>query len=655
MISRIASILARMYSAARRNSTERTQDDLYSQPLGETLEGRRLLTAVPLTDHDQLLLELVNRARTDPAGELARFEEIDDLNFGLAPGTISSEPKQPLAPHQALVDIAVTHSESMLLYDYFSHTNHLGEDPAQRAADAGYQGQVSENIAWGGTTGPLHHDEQVERRHKSVFLSAPHRQNLLAENVQEFGTGVRFGVYTTQPPVTSVPVDWNAVMITEVFGSRSASQYITGVVYRDDVVIDDFYSVGESEPGVQITAVNIGTGDTFSTVTGSSGGYGIQVPDGVYTVTAAGGSLQLPRVVSDVVVDSRNVKVDFDTAEPAEVAELQIVARDDQGRWWVNPDTATKHHGSWSPTIDWQDVTTLDMNGDGLTDIVGRADRDWWVALATGKSHFVIRHVASWDAGTWSDVQAGDFNGDGLDDLAGRSEDGGWWISLSDGNRLRAERWGGWVTKFDWFDIMVADPNGDGLDDIVGRAADGTWWVAESQGDRFFNKYWATWSTNVDWLDVQVGDVNGDGLDDIVGRVAQDGTWWVGRSVGNRFATEHWGGWVTKFAWHDVAIADVNGDGRDDILGRAHGTWWAAQSLGDRFVNVFWGRWDVDKVWEDVLVVDADRDGDDDVIGRSDGLWTIAEARDDQFVNRTLDSPWPTDTDWRDVAVGEFM
>ncbi len=70
----------------------------------ETLESRQLLTAVNMTDQEQLLLELVNRACANPLAEAARYGI--DLNQGLDPGTLNGNFKQPLSPHQALVDAA---------------------------------------------------------------------------------------------------------------------------------------------------------------------------------------------------------------------------------------------------------------------------------------------------------------------------------------------------------------------------------------------------------------------------------------------------------------------------------------------------------------------------------------------------------------------
>ena len=92
----------------------------------ESLENRELLTAVSLTDYEQLMLELVNRAREDPLAEVARNSNVGSLNEGLAGGTISSAPKQPLASVQELVDAGRLHAIDMLENDYFSHYTEPG-------------------------------------------------------------------------------------------------------------------------------------------------------------------------------------------------------------------------------------------------------------------------------------------------------------------------------------------------------------------------------------------------------------------------------------------------------------------------------------------------------------------------------------------------
>ena len=73
---------------------------------------------------EQLMLELINRARMNPAAEAAR--QGITLNQGLAPGTISASPKQVLAMNNFLVLSADRHSNWMLVNDIFNHNETAG-------------------------------------------------------------------------------------------------------------------------------------------------------------------------------------------------------------------------------------------------------------------------------------------------------------------------------------------------------------------------------------------------------------------------------------------------------------------------------------------------------------------------------------------------
>src|SRR3954469_16585634 len=88
---------------------------------------------------------LINRARLDPAGEAARLGI--SLDEGLAPGSVRSMSRQPLALNANLQAAARYHSQDMIDHDYFSHTNPL-TGPA-----LGYQGSVGENITYRAAVG----------------------------------------------------------------------------------------------------------------------------------------------------------------------------------------------------------------------------------------------------------------------------------------------------------------------------------------------------------------------------------------------------------------------------------------------------------------------------------------------------------------------
>lgn len=311
-------------------------------PRFEALEQRCMLAALMHTPEDQLIVELINRARQDPAAEAALYQT--------SLGSNSPDPKPPLAPNSSLMTAAGSHSDDMLTYDYFSHTGQGGSTPSSRAWAAGYPqpaggwDNVGENIGWGGSTGPLNEEAQVYERHRRLFLSPGHQANILNSWYREIGVGMRFGQYTVGGTT------YNASMLTESFGNRVDSLYfITGVTFDDSVVADDFFTLGEQLPGVTITAVNQSTQATYVEETGPSGAYSIRVPNGTYQVTASGGGFGTAVTLHDVVVSDDNVKVDF---VPGAAVNVPPVAADD---WAAVPQNG-------STTID---VAANDSDTDG--------------------------------------------------------------------------------------------------------------------------------------------------------------------------------------------------------------------------------------------------------------------------------------------------
>jgi hypothetical protein len=276
----------------------------------EVLETRLLLT-VDLTPLEQYFLELVNRARANPAGEAQRYG-LSDLNQGLSPGTISATPKAPLAPNPLLLNAARAHSQDMFTRNYFEHTNPEGKSPGDRIAAAGYTFTTwGENIAFyseGRFRAPSASEmdaergnpEWAERHHEGLFESPGHRTNLLRDSFRELGPGV-----TVDPRGTSI-----VSYATQAFGTRSGNAFVLGVVYLDTTTADQFYTIGEGQGGVTITATSQ-AGQTFTTTTGVAGGYVLQVPNGTYTVTASGGRLSTPVQQAGIAVSGANAKSDF--------------------------------------------------------------------------------------------------------------------------------------------------------------------------------------------------------------------------------------------------------------------------------------------------------------------------------------------------------
>jgi hypothetical protein len=269
-------------------------------------------------NYEQYLLELVNRARAHPAAEAARYGI--DLNEGLTPGTISSDPKPPLAPHPDLIDAARTHSQWMIDNDVFSHTGAGGSSPGDRMTAAGYDFQLpwgwGENLAWSGTTAPsLDPLTLTADQHQGLFVDAGvdgrgHRLNLMNPSFREIGPGIVLGNFQ----------GYNAEMITEDFAYTATpgiDGFLTGVVYNDALVTEDsFYTPGEGLGDVTITATRASDEATFETTTWSSGGYSLALPAGTYALTARGGDLSPDLLVGAATIGSSNVKVDFAADHP---------------------------------------------------------------------------------------------------------------------------------------------------------------------------------------------------------------------------------------------------------------------------------------------------------------------------------------------------
>ncbi len=194
------------------------------------------------------LLELINRGRLDPAAEATRFGIV--LNAGLPAGTISTAAKQVLAPNAQLENAAIAHSKWMIAADRFSHTGQSGSRPSERAEAAGYTGfsLVGENIAWAGTTGSISiNASTINTQYRGLFLSEGHRANTLAEGYREVGLAEELGAFRTGGTT------YNSAMLTEVFGLRGASVFLTGVAYTDRNG-NNFYDIGEGRGSVTFTA-----------------------------------------------------------------------------------------------------------------------------------------------------------------------------------------------------------------------------------------------------------------------------------------------------------------------------------------------------------------------------------------------------------------
>ncbi len=255
--------------------------------------------------NEQLMLELVNRARLDPLSEARRFGI--DLNQGLAAGTLNATAKAPLAPNDKLVDAARAHSQFMLDRNLFEHEGIGDGTPSSRIAQAGYTfpngGSLGENIAINGTSGVANETDFTIANHQGLFESAPHRLNILSTNFRELGIGIKRGSFVFDGHTEA----FDSVDATQNFARSGSKVFITGVAINDKDG-DNFYDIGEQRAGVRVDAIKSNV-LTASDTTGTAGGYSIGVASGSYQVQFRGGDLD--HSVNCTVSATDNVKVDL--------------------------------------------------------------------------------------------------------------------------------------------------------------------------------------------------------------------------------------------------------------------------------------------------------------------------------------------------------
>ena len=261
------------------------------------------------TAYEQFLLELTNRARLNPLGEAKRFNT--GINDGLNPGTLQSDPLQPLAYNALLDDAAEFHSQWMFDNQRFQHEGEVREGKTHRAGDrirnAGYQFTGSwtwgENLGNMGTSGTLDVNNAIIQINRALFESAVHRKNTLNGLFREVGNSTLQGDF----------FGYDTLLITANFAKSGSDIFLTGVAFDDSVVDDAFYSVGEGLGQIDVVATDSSDGAVFTTKTTDSGGYKIALDPGTYDVSFEQNGRAIGSDRTITIVDE-NIKLDLDTS-----------------------------------------------------------------------------------------------------------------------------------------------------------------------------------------------------------------------------------------------------------------------------------------------------------------------------------------------------
>ncbi|SEA65441.1 carboxypeptidase regulatory-like domain-containing protein [Rubrimonas cliftonensis] len=370
------------------------------------------------TAEEQLLLELINRTRSDPAAEAQRLAQIaqEDLwvaaavaFFGVdldvfAAAMADRPAAPPLAWSGALADSATTHSLGMIEFGMQSHL--LPGEPglAERIAAAGYTGyrRLAENVfAWGRDAAHSHAAFVIDWGYGPDGMQSPagHRDVILNPAYAEIGVAmVDVGAITPVGPVS----------VTQHFGTRfGADAAVTGVALID-ADGDGFYDPGEGVGGATVRAE--GAGGVFETVTGAAGGYTLPLAPGAWTVSLSAAGFAAPAAQS-LTIDAANLKLDFFGA----VADLA-----DQAEANFRAVGEVIKSGQGADVIAAGEADDLVLSGDGDDTISGGAGND---TIKPGRGNDVM------DGGAGDDILVG-FRGDevlvggaGNDTLLGNLDD----------------------------------------------------------------------------------------------------------------------------------------------------------------------------------------------------------------------------------------
>ncbi len=302
-------------------------------PRFENLESRELLSTAAVsqlpTNDEQLMLQLLNQARTNPAAaaqeisqnitpEITATLNYYGVNLQATLNSIASAtPQPPLGWNTQLAQSAQGHSQDMATNQFQSHTGTDGSTPSQRIQAAGYTNSTitGENV--------YAYSSSVEEAMEAFLLDWGVSDDGHRMNIQQMGVSaddayrdVGIGIVNTSGTSSVGPM-----VVTQDFGAQVNEQaQVVGVAYNDPGKTG-MYTSGQGVGNVQITAVNLATGQVSSTQTWSSGGYEFSLAPGQYQLIASQNNVVINS--SKVAVGDVNIEQDFVLTDTWQGGSLQ--------------------------------------------------------------------------------------------------------------------------------------------------------------------------------------------------------------------------------------------------------------------------------------------------------------------------------------------
>jgi FG-GAP repeat len=427
------------------------------------------MTGSAPTDAEQYMLELINRARANPAVEGQRLlalaatnplihQATQGENLNLFYQEISSyAPEPPLAFNPRLIDAALAEDASMLAKNAQQHSAPGFLNSPNVAVDTDGQAYFPTGSGWWSTgenifafssgVTPTSTTSYMDYFEAGFLLDwgnpdFGHLKNLLAPGPAEANTAagvfpynqVGIGLLAGSPTtLSSTGVNVGPELVTQEFGWRQGNAFLTGTFYND-LAGTQFYQPGEGLGGVTIIAVGTAGQGTFQAQTWTSGGYSLQLPPGTYHVTATGANLPgtqaktvtigLDNMEWEIGFTGQTVKTsagipvpaDYDGVGHAEYATYQSST----GIWTIDNPTTGPYMVTFGLPGDIPVPGHYDGGSKTELAVYRPSNSTWYILGPTG-----ARAVPF---GGLGDVPVpGDYDGDGKTDLAVYSPANGVW------------------------------------------------------------------------------------------------------------------------------------------------------------------------------------------------------------------------------------
>jgi len=272
------------------------------------------------TDQEQYYLELINRARANPAAEGQRLAASTDANilsnysyFGVNLTQMQLEMSAlpagpPLAMSAKLLQSSRAHSDDQFIHTFQGHTGSNGSLLSDRITAAGYIasfyaenvyayskstsfGHAGFEVDWGSGSGGM----QSDRGHRAIIHAG----------FREVGIGIREGTHGSGTGAVGPQI------VTQDFAiaAGTTTPFVTGVAYYD-LNGNNFYDPGEGIGGVTVDVDGAG----YHAVTAASGGYAIPVPLGAASRTVTFTGLGFNTAATANLTGTNNTKVDLKPA-----------------------------------------------------------------------------------------------------------------------------------------------------------------------------------------------------------------------------------------------------------------------------------------------------------------------------------------------------